>query len=162
GTMRAAAGTLKVAADTFTNTGILGASGSGNLTLAKSVAIDQSGILYGQPETTITAQGNLVGSTRNADRYATQGIVTLAGSGTAAARQLLEAMSNDVGNVAAGFQKNFAYGAVALANNTYVRLVDNAHNSAGTGPEAVYAGSLLVPAGTTLDLNGVHFYARAA
>ncbi len=71
-------------------------------------------------------------------------------------------MSNDVGNVAAGFQNNFAYGAVLLANNTYVKLVDNSHNSAGTGPEAVYVGSLIVPTGTTLDLNGLHFYARAA
>jgi hypothetical protein len=43
-------------------------------------------------------------------------MVTLAGSGTAAAPQLLEAMSSDLGNVAAGYQKNFAYGAVALAN----------------------------------------------
>jgi RHS repeat-associated protein len=162
GSMRASAGTLTVAADTFTNTGTVGASGTGILTLIKSAAIDQSGILVGQPETTITAQGNLVGTTRNADQYAIQGMVTLAGSGTAVAPQLLEAMSNDVGNVAAAFQKNFAYGAVALANNTYVKLVDNADNSAESGPEAAYAGSLLVPAGTTLDLNGLHFYARAA
>jgi RHS repeat-associated protein len=162
GTMRASAGTLSVAAESFVSTGTLGARDTGRLTLVKSAAINQSGILVGQPETTITVQGNLVGTTRNADQYATQGMVTLAGSGTAAAPQLLETMSNDVGNVAAGFQKNFAYGAVALANNTYVQLVDKAHNSAGTGPEAVYAGSLLVPAGTTLDLNGLHLYARAA
>ena len=73
--------------------------------------------------------------------------MTLAGTGTAAAPQLFEAMSDDLGNVAAGFHNNFAYGALALANNTYVQLVDNAHNSAGTGAEAVYAGSLNVPGG---------------
>ena len=62
-------------------------------------------------------------------------------------------MSSDLGSVAAGFNNNFAYGKLALTANDYVRLVDNAHNSAGTGPEAVYASSLLVPAGATLDLN---------
>src|SRR5439155_26776820 len=51
---------------------------------------------------------------------------------------------------------------IALANNTYVKLVDNAHNSAGTGAEAGYAGDLVVPAGTTLNLNGLHVYVRAA
>jgi RHS repeat-associated protein len=162
GSIRATAGTLTLAVDAFTNTGLLGATSNGNLILVKSVAIDQFGILYGQPETTITVQANLAGSTLNADQYATQGTVILAGSGSAASPQLFEVMSNDAGKIAAGFQKNFAYGAIALANNTYVKLVDNAHNSAGTGPEAVYAGSLLVPAGTTLDLNGLHFYARAA
>src|SRR5438309_1648273 len=40
-------------------------------------------------------------------------------------------------------------------------LADNAHNTASTSPEAVYVNSLTVPAGTTLDLNGLHLYARA-
>ena len=42
-------------------------------------------------------------------------------------------MSQDLGNVAAGFQNNFAYGTLTLSNNTYVQLVDNATNSPGTG-----------------------------
>src|SRR5262249_8832022 len=132
------------------------------LVLYNSATINNPGVLASQTGTSITAYGNVVGATQNAGKYGPQGTVTLAGSGTASAPQLLEAMSNDLGNVGAGFVKNFAYGRVALADNTYVRLVDNAPNPAGTGAEAVYAGSLAVPAGTTLDLNGLHFYARAA
>ena len=45
---------------------------------------------------------------------------------------------------------------------TYVKLVDQSDNSGGTGAEAVYASSVVVTAGTTLDLNGLHLYARAA
>src|SRR5262249_13394873 len=43
-----------------------------------------------------------------------------------------------------------------------VRLVDNADNSAGTGSEAIYVNTLIVPSGANLDLNGLHLYARAA
>jgi len=69
-------------------------------------------------------------------------------------------MGKDMGNVAAGFTRNFAYGTLALANNTYVKLVNQSINS--TGSEALYVNSLIVPAGTTLDLNGLHLYARTA
>ena len=70
-------------------------------------------------------------------------------------------MSQDLGNVPAGFQDNFAYGTLALANNTYVQFVDKAKNSAGsTGPEALYVNALVVPVGCTLDLNKLHVYAR--
>src|SRR5262249_19060407 len=147
---------------TLTNNGILSASLGGTLVLGSATTINQPGILTGQAGAAITAQGNLVGATMNAQGYGPPGTVTLAGSGTAAPPQPVEAMSNDLGNVTAGFTNNFAYGTLALANNTYVQLVDNAHNSAGMGAEAVYTNTLSVPAGTTLDLNGLHCYARAA
>ena len=47
-----------------------------------------------------------------------------------------------------------------MSGNTYVRLVDSADNSAGSGTEALYVNTLVVPAGTTLDLNGIHVYTR--
>jgi type VI protein secretion system component Hcp len=159
GTLQANGGSLIVAGP-VTDTGTLQSLAGGSLTLQGAAAINQSGILAGQSGASITVAGNLLGSTANASGYGPQATVTLAGSGTSAAPQLLEAMSNDLGGVVAGFSNNFAYGAVALANNTYVQLVDNAHNSSGTGAEAVYATSLTVAAGTTLDLNGLHFYAR--
>src|SRR5262249_10167299 len=87
-------------------------------------------------------------------------MVTLNGSGIQAAPQTFEVMGADQGNVAAGFSNNFAYYELELANNTYVRLVDAVHNSGGTGAEALYVDNLIVPAGTTLDLNGLHLYAR--
>jgi hypothetical protein len=68
-------------------------------------------------------------------------------------------MSGDLGNVAAGFHGNFAYGTLALSNNTYVKLVNNSINSPGSSAEAVYAESLIVPSGSTLDLNGLNLYA---
>src|SRR5262249_43445081 len=79
--------------------------------------------------------------------------------------QLLEVMSQDLGNTPSGLSHNFAYAALAVGTNTLptaVRLVDNAHNSAGTGPEALYVNTLVVTAGSTLDLNGHHLYARQA
>ena len=82
------------------------------------------------------------------------------GDGTASSPQLLEAMSQDLGNVAAGFNDNFAYGTLELTANTYVELVDNAANSPGDAPEAVYVNTLIVPAGATLNLDGLHLYAQ--
>ena len=75
---------------------------------------------------------------------------------------MLEVMSQDLDANAAGFIRNFVYGTLALGNNTYVRLVDLADNAPGTGPEALYVNSIIVPSGTTLDLNGLHVYARAS
>ena len=62
-------------------------------------------------------------------------------------------MSQDLGSSSAGFNRNFVYNSLALANNTYVQFVDQSENTAGIGAEALYVNSLVVPAGTTLDLN---------
>ena len=51
-----------------------------------------------------------------------------------------------------------AYGTFELGPDTYVKLVDQSHNSSGTGPEAGYAHTLIVPAGSMLDRNGGNFY----
>src|SRR5262249_53517803 len=96
-----------------------------------------------------------------ASLFGPQGTVSLNGPGSSTAPQLLEVMSQDQGNVSAAFSRNFGYGTLSLSN-TYVRLVDNARNSSGTTPEALYVVTLIVPAGTTLDLNGLHVYARSA
>ena len=79
-------------------------------------------------------------------------------SGTSNPPQLLEAMSQDLGNVAAGFNQNFAYSTLELTANTYVELVDDAANSPGNTPEALYVNDLIVPAGATLNLDGLHLY----
>src|SRR6266853_164907 len=70
-------------------------------------------------------------------------------------------MSQDLGAVAAGFNKNFAYGTLVLSSNSHVKLVDLSDNASGTGAEAVYVQSLFVPSGCNLDLNGLHLYVRA-
>ena len=105
--------------------------------------------------------GNLLGNTTTIAVSNPQGTTVFDGSGTVASPQLLEAMSDDLGNVAAGFVNNFVYGELTLANNTYVELVDQSQNVPGSGPNAVYAQSVIVPAGCTLNLNGLNLYARA-
>ena len=60
----------------------------------------------------------------------------------------------------AGFTHNFAYAYLALNDNSYVRLVDDAHNSNGTGVESSYVNELDIPSGSTLDLNGLNAYVR--
>ncbi len=70
-------------------------------------------------------------------------------------------MGQDLGNVPAGFNNNFAYGTLALGSNDYVRLVDLANNSGSSSPEALYVNTLIVPSGSTLDLNGLNLYYRA-
>jgi RHS repeat-associated protein len=125
-----------------------------------SLEIDGSGILAVSPSATLAVGGNLVGSTQGAAGFSPVGNILFDGLGTASAPQLLEVMSHDLGNVAAGFQNNFAYGTLALGNNTYVKLVDNAQNVAAQGPEALYVNALVVPTGCTLNLDGFHVYAR--
>ena len=122
-----------------------------------SIQLDGSGILTGQPQGTLEIRGSLTGTTQNVDQFKPPGTVVLTG-GTASSPLLLEAMGQDLGSLAAGFTNNFVYGEIELGGGTYVRLVDNARNSAGTGQEAVYVNSLDVPSGSTLDLNGLNVY----
>ncbi len=147
--------------DAFTNRGVLAPQSGGTLDFNGSLRVDEPGILSGVTGSIYTFSSNLLGDTTNADLYAPLGQVRFDGSGTAASPQQLEVMSRDLGAVAAGFTKNFAYNLISLSNNTYVKLVDLSDNAAGSEPEALYVTSLIVPTGTTLDLNGLHLYARA-
>jgi hypothetical protein len=126
---------------------------------AASLFVSDMGRLAVHPQGTISIIGNLLGNTRNRDLFAPLGTTWFQGAGTSGNPQLLELMGRDLGNVAAGFSDNFNYGTITLGN-TYLRLVDHSDNS--DGPEAAYVNSLVVPAGSTLDLNGFHLYARNA
>ena len=152
--------TLTVNGGTFKNRGVLDAKDAvGDLN--SDVTNNGQGILLSQPLGTVYISGSLTGDTTNADQFAPQGVTCLDGSGTAATPQVLEVMSQDLGDVAAGFVNNFVYGALSLANNTYAQLANDSHNSAGTGPEGLYVNELIVPSGCTLDLNGLNVYVRA-
>ncbi|MBX3440335.1 MAG: hypothetical protein KF861_22790, partial [Planctomycetaceae bacterium] len=154
-------GVLRVTGSSVTSTGVLQALNNATLDMDRSVAIDGSGLLAGSGAGVIEFAGNLTGNTTNADLYSPRGTVRFNGAGTAVAPQLLEAMSEDRGGDSTAFDQNFVYGTLALANNTYVRLTDSSDNSSGLPSEAVYTNFLIVPAGTTLDLNGLAVYARA-
>jgi hypothetical protein len=158
-------GTLTIgtgSANALTNSGTLEATGGGTLTVGSPLTESAGSTLSDSATSQINLGGNLIASNTGASSFQPLGNVTLNGSGTSSSPQTLEVMSADLGNVPAGFTNNFAYNALAISSGDYVSLVDQSHNSTGTGPEAVYVNSLSVPAGTTLNLNGLHVYARAA
>lgn len=125
------------------------------------LTINGAGSLSTSSNSTLDVSGNLVGNTTNAAAFNPLGTVILdSAQGTVNPPQLLEAMSQDLGNVSAGFNSNFAYSTLELTANTYVELVDNSANSPGNAPEAVYVNDLIVPAGATLDLDGLQVYAH--
>ena len=134
---------------------------TGSLSINGGLSLASLGYLTTATTATLILNGGLTGTTINTSLYQPLGLLTIQGPGSASSPQLLEVMSQDLGTDPAGFEGNFHYGTIALANNAYVQLVDQAQNSAGsTGPEALYVDSLEVPAGTTLDLNGLHVYTR--
>src|SRR5262249_3292205 len=118
-----------------------------------------SNALNSQPGTTLRLTSSLGGTTSDADLYSPAGTTSLVG-GTAAAPLMLEVMSRDLGSDPIGFSGNYAYGTLRL-DGAYVKLVDAANNNGGSGSEALYVDTLIVPAGSTLDLTGLHVYARS-
>ena len=147
---------------TFVNQGTLVAQASSTLDINKPLTIDILSKLDIQPSATIAVAGNFLGDTQDTQLFVPLGTVRLDGTGTTINPQNLEAMSQDLGSDPTGFDNNFAYGTLELGNNTFVQLVDQANNALGTGGEAVYVSSLVVPVGTTMDLNGLNLYARSA
>jgi RHS repeat-associated protein len=129
---------------------------------------DGAGILTGQPGTALVfgAEGytaNLTGQTRNSGQFAPIPTVRFDPTGPNSP-QSLEVMSQDLGNTSAGFVRNFAYDTIQVGNSSNfasVKLVDDARNSPGTDPEALYVNTLIVSQFGTLDLNGLHVYARS-
>ncbi len=114
----------------------------------------------------VESAGNTVGgvtnTAANANPFAPMDPIVFGGQGTSTSPEVLAAMGQDLGSGPAGFDQNFVDNAITLTGNTYVRLVNNLQGGSGTQPGAVYVNALTVPAGTTLDLNGLHLYARAA
>ena len=145
----------------LSSTGNLRASSGGKISVTGSIAIDGTGSVVVGPTSAIEMTGNLSGTMSSAITSSILGTVRFKGSGTLATPQTLEVMGRDFGTDATGFNQNFSVGTLALANNTRVQLVDQSDNAAGSGAEALYLNSLIVPTGTTLDLNGLNIYARA-
>ncbi|MBI2875410.1 MAG: cadherin-like domain-containing protein [Candidatus Tectomicrobia bacterium] len=146
----------------LTNTGTVGAVNGATLRVNGPFTVDNLGQIVGRASGVVSVRENMLGDTRNADRYAPLSEVRFDGSGTVVSPQLMEVMGKDLGAVSEGFSRNFVYSTLSLSSNTYVRLVDQSDNAAGAGAEALYVNSLVVPVGTTLDLNGLHLYMRAA
>lgn len=141
------------------NFGSLGAFNGGTLYLTQGIALEGAGRLSSLQGATIQVAGDMLGGTVQADKFTPLGKTTISGGSTATPR-LLEVMSQDLGNVAAGFTGNFGYGSLVISASAHVRLVDSGDNVPGVGAEALYTDSLTVASGGTLDLNGLHVYAR--
>jgi RHS repeat-associated protein len=156
-----AGGTITINPASFTNQGTLQAQG-GTLAIPLSLTVDNLDRIDSDANGTIAISGNLAGDTRQPALYTPRGTLLLNGPGTEAAPQRLEVMGRDVGLDPSGFSQNFAYGTVALAPGNWVQLVNDSQNWPTPQAEALYVNSLVVPAGTTLDLNALHVYARTA
>ena len=91
--------------------------------------------------------------------------LTLIFDGMTNAASTFEVASLDLGNVPVGFRRNFALDALHVGGDApamlnLVDLVDNQKN--GLANEAVYVDTLVVTAGSTLDLGGLNLYYRNA
>jgi len=91
---------------TFTNAGTILAP-AGTLAISGSVTINGSSQFASSGTGTIQISGNLVGNVTNPSLFTPQGTTTLNGAGTSGSPQSLEAMSQDLGDVSAGFLNNF-------------------------------------------------------
>lgn len=131
------------------------------LNVLGSLSVAKFGLFETTPGTTIDISGDLTGTIQDVATFAPQGAVVFDGGTTSDQQpQNLEAMSADRGAGPAGFKTNFVYSLLKLTPGTSVRLVDKSRNTSGTTPEAVYVDDLTIPAGATLDLNGLHLYAH--
>ena len=154
---------ISFAGITFENTGTVSAE-SGALALL-NLQVDGSGTLAGAPGATIQVSGNMLGQTQNAVQFAPLASVVMSYVNVQPPLPptQLEVMSNDLGNVSAGFGQNFVYSALGSATCAEVKLVDNAQQPrADRSLERLYVDSLVVPPGSLLDLSGLHVYARVA
>ena len=147
--------------DFFVIQGSIEVDSGATFTLTSRVSIDlaANASLSIQPGGELKLENDLAGDTVNHSAFKALGTLNLTG-GTSQTPSLLEAFSADQGAVSAGYKDNFAFNSIVMEMGTYARLVNNADNASGVGAEAVYANSLVVPSSATLDLNGLHLYAR--
>jgi len=157
--IRSGEGVTTVSGIPFNNNGSIRVEqGTLQLINGTTAQFDDTYYLILRNDTTVHFPGGLIGTTTNADLFAIQGSVTIAG-GSILSPSPLEVMGRDVGPITAGYHRNFAYDRLQLVS-AYVRLQDDSDNAAGDGVEALYVNTLVVPAGSTLDLNGFNVYAR--
>ncbi|HEV3298088.1 MAG TPA: malectin domain-containing carbohydrate-binding protein [Planctomycetaceae bacterium] len=147
---------------TFTNQGAIEASNGAEVNIVGPVTVNDPGYLAAGSSDRMFVRGNLLGDTHNSSSYQVAGAMYLDGVGSASSPQLFEVMSNDLGADESGFTNNFDYGALTIEGQAYVELVDQSHNSGGSGSEALYVDSLVVQNAATLNLNGFHVYTKSA
>ncbi len=151
-------GVVVIGGSQVTLGGTLSATNGSKISVSGPLTILPQANIHESADSTIQFNNNVLSPATNPGQFDTAGTVVLAGGGTAVSPELFEALSKDVGTAASGFSNDFAIGTLVLANNTYVKIVDQ--NDA-IPAQTVYANSIVIPTGTTLDLNGLHVYTRA-
>lgn len=125
-----------------------------------SVRLDETGYASAAPLGILRVTGDFGGSTIQKGAFQFGGTLVFQGGGSQSEPRLLEAMGADQGNSFPLNNGNFYIEKLELANSTYVKLIDQFENSNEPGADALYLGTLVVPYGCTLDLNGVQVYAK--
>ena len=143
---------------TFQNTGTLGAINGGLLIVNGTGTTNSLAGLMESPESTIQLSGSLLSTATSPSLYDPQGNITFNGGGSEASPKLLQATSQDFGNIPSGYIGNSAFGSLNLTTSTYLKLFDQINNTGSSAHKAVYVKSLSIPTGSTLDLNGLNLY----
>lgn len=141
---------------TFSNAGSIFVRDNAILEITTSLTIPDPSSVSVSAAGTLRLGGNLM--VAEDDPETLPGSIQFNGSGTAQSPQLFEVRSQDLGLSHSGFFDNFAINALSLSNSTYVKLVNQSDNASGAEPEVLYAKSIVIPTGTTLDLNGLSVY----
>lgn len=133
----------------------------GELRIHRSLVFDDGAVFTAVPDSLVRVTGGAV-EIRGRDEVDLAGLehVRLLFDGSGALDGSLEVAGRDLGRSPAGFDTNFALGALALESDASVALFDAFDNGNRSSAEALYLDLLTVPAGTTLDLAGLHVYAR--
>ena len=151
-------GNVVIGGNQVTLGGSVSATNGSKITVSGPLTIAAQASLHESADSTIQFNNNVLSPATNPTQFDVPGTVVLAGSGTSVSPELLEALSQDRGTSANAFSNNFVIGTLVLANNTYAKVVDQNNSSP---QQTVYANSIIIPAGTTLDLNGLNVYTRA-
>jgi hypothetical protein len=102
----------------------------------------------------------IIGQSTNGNGFQSIGTLELSGGSTESPHRL-EVFEREYGYSFDGFAKPFSYGSLRLIGS-HVKLIDLANNSSGAGSEAIYADQVIVDVNSSIDLNGLHIYAKSA
>ena len=134
----------------------LSVSSSGSMLLTGSLDVSGLGAFSVAAGGNFEVDGDLLGNTTNVDAFTPRGSIYFGNSSASSVDpQHLEAMSANLGTSQSGFNHNFAYGSLTVATDGYLQLVDQAHNSSGTG--AAEAGQQVQLARPERQQRGIRF-----
>ena len=109
----------------FTNTGGIAIAAGQTMAVNGGVSLGTAGYVASSPTGSLTLAGGLTGTTQDADLFQPLGSLTIQGPGSASSPELLEVMSQDLGNdLGRGSRGTSTTARSAWPTTLYVRLVD--------------------------------------